>query len=127
VRGPQTAIVVGPAGEEIHTDDFGRVRVQFHWDRVGRKDQKSSCWVRVAQSWAGKQWGTSFIPRVGMEVVVGFLEGDPDRPLVIGAVYNADNMPPYGPDSKTQSGIKTRSSRGGGSADFNELRFEDKK
>lgn len=128
VRGPQTAIVVGPAGEEIHTDKYGRVKVQFHWDREGKKDEKSSCWVRVAQSWAGKQWGSIFLPRIGMEVVVDFLEGDPDRPLITGAVYNADNMPPYGlPANKTQSGLKTRSSTGGGAADYNELRFEDKK
>ncbi|MBB4264763.1 type VI secretion system Vgr family protein [Roseospira visakhapatnamensis] len=128
VRGPQTAMVVGPSGEEIHTDTYGRVRCQFHWDRLGKSDEKSSCWIRVAQMWAGRQWGTLFIPRIGMEVVVEFLEGDPDRPLVTGCVYNAETMPPYTlPANKTQSGIKTRSSAKGGTADFNELRFEDKK
>lgn len=124
VHGLQTAFVTGPAGEEIHTDKYARVRAKFHWEREGY----DSCWMRVAQSWAGKQWGTQFIPRVGMEVIVDFLEGDPDRPLVVGCVYNADYMPPYAlTDNKTQSGWKSRSSTGGGSSDFNELRFEDKK
>jgi type VI secretion system secreted protein VgrG len=128
VRGPQTARVVGPAGEEIWTDKFGRIKVQFHWDRDGRLDENSSCWVRVAQTWAGNRWGAIHIPRVGNEVVVEFLEGDPDRPLVTGSVYNADNMPPYSlPEHKTQSGLKTRSSKGGTEANFNEIRFEDKK
>jgi type VI secretion system secreted protein VgrG len=128
VQGPLTAIVVGPKGEEIHVDKHGRIRIQFHWDREGAKDGKTTCWVRVAQSLAGKGWGSQFIPRVGMEVVVQFLNGDPDRPLVTGAVYNGENTPPYAlPDSKTQSGIKTRSSPKGGGEDFNELRFEDKK
>ena len=127
VRGPQTATVVGPAGEEIYTDEFGRIKVQFHWDREGEKNEDSSCWVRVAQTWAGRQWGTIYIPRIGHEVVVDFLEGDPDHPIIIGSMYNAENMPPYGlPGSKTQSGLKTRSSLGGGGSDFNELRFEDK-
>lgn len=128
VRGPQTALVVGPSGEEIHTDKYGRIKCQFHWDRLGKSDDTSSCWIRVAQMWAGRQWGSVFIPRIGMEVVVEFLEGDPDRPLVTGCVYNAETMPPYTlPANKTQSGLKTRSSAKGGTADFNELRFEDKK
>ncbi|WP_338846809.1 type VI secretion system tip protein TssI/VgrG [Massilia sp. W12] len=126
VYGPQTAIVVGKSGEEVWTDKYGRVKVQFHWDREGKNDEKSSCFVRVAQSWAGKRWGTMFIPRVGMEVVVEFLEGDPDRPLITGCVYNSDNMPPYDlPANQTRSTMKTNSSKGGGG--FNELRFEDKK
>ncbi|NRR31419.1 type VI secretion system tip protein VgrG [Oxalobacteraceae bacterium] len=126
VQGPQTAMVVGKAGEEIWTDKYGRVKLQFHWDREGKEDEKSSCWVRVAQGWAGKGWGSMFIPRIGMEVVVSFLEGDPDRPLVTGCVYNSDAMPPYAlPANQTRSTIKTDSSKG--SAGFNELRFEDKK
>ena len=126
VQGPQTAIVVGKAGEEIWTDKYGRVKVQFHWDRLGQDDEKSSCWVRVSQSWAGKGWGTVFIPRIGMEVIVSFLEGDPDRPLVTGCVYNADAMPPYAlPGAQTQTGMKSNTSKGG--AGFNELRFDDKK
>ncbi len=126
VQGPQTAIVVGPAGEEIHTDKYGRVKVQFFWDREGKKDASSSCFVRVAQSSAGKQWGVVMLPRIGQEVVVDFLEGDPDRPMVTGGVYNAENMPPYTlPDNQTVSTIKTNSSKGGGG--FNELKFDDKK
>jgi type VI secretion system secreted protein VgrG len=128
VQGPHTAFVVGPSGEEIFTDKYGRVKVQFMWDRQGKKDSDSSCWLRVAQLWAGKNWGAIFIPRIGMEVIVDFLEGDPDRPIITGCVYNAESMPPYTlPDNKTQSGLKTRSSTKGGTADFNELRFEDKK
>jgi len=129
IPGPQTACVVGPADQEIWTDKYGRIKVQFHWDRDReRKDQDKSCWVRVAHSGAGNRWGAIHIPRVGSEVVVEFLEGDPDRPLVTGSVYNADNMPPYTlPENKTQSGIKTRSSQGATEANFNELRFEDKK
>jgi type VI secretion system secreted protein VgrG len=128
VRGPQTARVVGPKDEEIWTDRFGRIKLQFHWDREGVCDENSSCWVRVAHPWAGNRWGAIHVPRVGNEVVVEFLEGDPDRPLVTGSVYNADNMPPYTlPENKTQSGIKTRSSKGGTEANFNEIRFEDKK
>jgi type VI secretion system secreted protein VgrG len=127
IQGPQTAIVSGPGGEEIHTDKYGRVKVQFHWDRYGRADENSSCWVRVSQTWAGKSWGTIHIPRIGQEVVIEFLEGDPDRPIITGRVYNADAMPPYAlPANKTQSGIKTRSSQGGGGSNFNEIRFEDK-
>jgi type VI secretion system secreted protein VgrG len=128
VQGPQTAVVVGPSGEEIYTDKYGRIKVQFFWDRVGAKDEKSSCWIRVAEALAGKNWGSIFTPRIGHEVVVEFLEGDPDRPLIIGTVYNDSMMPPYTlPDNKTQSGLKTRSSKGGGSDNFNELRFEDLK
>jgi type VI secretion system secreted protein VgrG len=128
VQGPQTAVVVGPSGEEIYTDQYGRVKVQFPWDRLGKNDDKSSCWVRVSSPWAGKQWGMIALPRVGQEVVVSFLDGDPDRPLITGRVYNADNMPPYTlPDNATISTIKSRSSKGGADTDFNELRFEDKK
>ncbi len=127
VQGPQTAIVVGPSGEEIHTDEHGRVKLQFHWDRYGRKDENSSCWVRVAQVWAGKNWGGIHIPRIGQEVIVEFLEGDPDRPIVTGRVYNGEQIPPYDlPANKTQSGIKSRSSLGGSGANFNEIRMEDK-
>jgi type VI secretion system secreted protein VgrG len=126
VQGPQTAMVVGKAGEEIWTDKYGRIKLQFHWDRDGASDEASSCWVRVQQGWAGKSWGMTFIPRIGMEVVVSFLEGDPDQPLVTGCVYNGDNMPPYAlPDNQTRSTIKSNSSKGGGG--FNEIRFEDKK
>ena len=128
VQGTQTAVVAGPAGEEIFTDKYGRVKVQFHWDREGKSDGDSSCWVRVATLWAGRQWGVIHIPRIGQEVIVDFLEGDPDQPIIVGSVYNADQMPPYGlPGNRTQSGIKTRSSLEGGAANFNEIRFEDKK
>lgn len=126
IRGIQTAIVTGPSGEEIHTDEHGRIKVQFHWDRQGKKDDKSSCWIRVSQIWAGGAWGAVFLPRIGHEVVVDFIEGDPDRPLVVGSVYHGTNVPPYGlPGEKTKSTIKSNSSTGGGG--FNELRFEDKK
>jgi type VI secretion system secreted protein VgrG len=126
VHGPQTAMVVGKAGEEIWTDKYGRIKVQFHWDRVGHADETSSCWVRVQQGWAGKGWGMMFVPRIGMEVVVAFLEGDPDRPLVTGCVYNSDAMPPYTlPADQTRSTIKSNTSKGGNG--FNEIRFEDKK
>ena len=128
IRGPQTAVVVGPGGEEIWVDEFGRIKVQFHWDRLGKKSENSSCWVRVSQAWAGPGFGAVQWPRIGQEVVVEFLEGDPDRPLVTGRVYNADNMPPYKlPDNKTQSGIKSRSSKVGAADNANEIRFEDKK
>lgn len=128
VQGPQTAIVVGPSGDEIHTDKYGRVKVSFHWDRYSKSNETSSCWVRVAQLWAGKQWGGIHIPRIGQEVIVDFLEGDPDHPIITGRVYNNDNMPPYElPANATQSGIKSRSSKGGGAENFNEIRFEDKK
>jgi type VI secretion system secreted protein VgrG len=126
IRGCQTAVVVGPAGEEIFTDKYGRVKVQFHWDRQGKYDGDSSCWVRVGTTWAGKQWGAISIPRIGHEVIVDFVEGDPDQPIITGSVYNSDMMPSYTlPDNKTRSGVKSRSSIGGGG--FNEIRFEDKK
>lgn len=122
----QTAQVVGKAGEEIWTDQYGRIKIQFPWDRDGKSDETSSCWVRVALPWSGKGFGMQFVPRIGQEVIVTFLDGDPDRPLVTGCVYNGDNALPYAlPDNQTQSGIKTTSSKGGGG--FNELRFEDKK
>ena len=128
VRGPQTAVVVGPSGEEIWTDEFGRVKLQFHWDRVGKKDENSSCWVRVATMWAGNKWGSISIPRIGQEVIVDFIEGDPDQPLITGSVYNAEQMPPFKlPENKTQSGVRTQSSKDGTGKTFNELRFEDKK
>ena len=125
MRGPQTATVVGPPGEEIFTDKYARVKVQFHWDRQGKKDQNSSCFVRVSQTWAGSNWGFIQIPRIGQEVIVDFIEGDPDLPIITGRVYNASQMPPYGlPGSATQSGWKSNSSKGGGG--YNELMFEDK-
>ena len=126
IGGAQTATVTGKQGEEIWTDQYGRVTVQFHWDQKGKKDEKSSCWVRVAQGWAGKKWGSFFLPRIGQEVIVSFLEGDPDRPIVTGAVYNAEQTVPYAlPAEQTKSTIKSNSSKEGGG--FNELRFEDKK
>ena len=128
VRGPQTAIVVGPAGEEIFTDSYGRVKVQFHWDRRGRSDENSSCWIRVAQPVAGKGWGFAAVPRIGQEVVVQFLEGDPDRPVIVGSLYNAENQPPYTlPGNQTQSGLRSRSTKAGERENFNEIRFEDRK
>lgn len=128
VRGTQTATVTGPAGEEIWCDSQARVKVKFHWDRAEAADENSSCWVRVAQAWAGSGWGSIHIPRIGQEVVVDFLEGDPDRPIIIGRVYNELNRPPYPlPGSQTQSGIKSHSTKGGSANNFNELRFEDKK
>ncbi|MHC1742005.1 MAG: type VI secretion system Vgr family protein [Syntrophobacteraceae bacterium] len=126
VHGTQTAVVVGPQGEEIYTDDLGRIKVQFHWDRKGKKDENSSCWIRVGQLWAAAQWGALFIPRIDQEVIVAFHEGNPDRPVVIGCVYHKNNEPPVQlPDKKTQSTIKSDSTIGGGG--FNEIRFEDKK
>ena len=128
VYGAQTAVVVGPAGEEIFTDKYSRIKVQFPWDRQGKNDGGSSSWVRVATFWAGKQWGAIHIPRIGQEVVVEFVEGDVDHPIVVGSVYNAEQMPPYTlPANKTQSGIKSRSSLQGSPANFNEIRLEDKK
>jgi type VI secretion system secreted protein VgrG len=128
VEGTQTAVVVGPAGEEIFTDKYGRVKVQFHWDRQGKHNADSSCWIRVAQAYAGKGWGSICVPRIGQEVIVDFLEGNPDCPIITGRVYNAEQMPPYAlPANQTQSGIKTRSSLGGTPENFNEIRFEDKK
>jgi type VI secretion system secreted protein VgrG len=126
VEGPQTATIVGPQGAEIHTDREGRVKLRFHWDRRARADGTDSCWVRVAQSAAGNGWGFQWIPRIGMEVLVEFLDGDPDRPLVTGVVYNGVNRPPYDlPARATVSSLKTMSSPGGGG--FNELAFEDSK
>ncbi|HET8781830.1 MAG TPA: type VI secretion system tip protein TssI/VgrG, partial [Pyrinomonadaceae bacterium] len=126
IAGTQTAIVVGKAGEEIWTDKYGRVKVQFHWDQLGKKDENSSCWIRVDYGWAGKQWGGIFLPRIGQEVIVSYLEGDPDCPLITGAVYNSEQTVPYTlPDEQTKSTVKTNSSKGGNG--FNEIRFEDKK
>jgi type VI secretion system secreted protein VgrG len=126
ISGPQTAFVVGPTADEICTDEYGRVKVKFHWDRYGKADENSSCWIRVAQVWAGKKWGAMYIPRIGQEVVVEFLEGDPDRPIITGRVYNAKTMPPYDlPGNETISTLKSNSSKGG--EGFNEIRFEDKK
>jgi type VI secretion system secreted protein VgrG len=128
VHGCQTAVVVGPSGEEIWADKYGRIKVQFYWDRLGKKNEKSSCWIRTSQAWAGSNWGHIQLPRVGQEVIVGFLEGDPDRPIITGRVYNDQNMPPYDlPANSTQSGVKSRSSKQGGQSNFNEFRFEDKK
>ena len=125
VHGPQTAIVTGPAGEEIYTDQYGRVKVQFHWDRQGKSDANTSCWLRVSQAWAGAGFGAIHTPRIGQEVIVDFLEGDPDHPIITGRVYNAARTVPYGlPANATQSGIKSNSSKGGGGS--NELRFEDR-
>ncbi len=128
ISGNQTATVVGPPGEELFCDKYGRVKVQFHWDREGKKDASSSCWIRVAQAWAGKGWGAFFWPRVGHEVVVLFEEGDPDQPLIVGSVYNADNMPPYGlPKANMFCGFKSASVRGQGGKNFNGIVFVDKK
>jgi type VI secretion system secreted protein VgrG len=128
VQGPQTAVVVGPSGDEIYTDKYGRVKLQFHWDRYGSKNEKSSCWVRVSSPWAGKSFGFVQVPRIGQEVVVDFLEGDPDQPIITGRVYNAEQMPPWElPANATQSGVLTRSSKGGAYGTANALRFEDKK
>ncbi|CAH0268816.1 Actin cross-linking toxin VgrG1 [Pseudomonas sp. Bi70] len=128
VQGPQTAMVVGPKGEEIWTDQFGRVKVHFYWDRHDQSNENSSCWIRVSQNWAGKNWGSIQTPRIGQEVIVSFLEGDPDRPIITGRVYNAEQTVPYDlPANATQSGTKSRSSKGGTPANFNEIRMEDKK
>lgn len=125
-QGPQTAVVVGPPGEEIWTDKFGRVKVQFHWDRIGAMDENSSCWIRVSHPWAGARYGGIFTPRIGQEVIVDFLNGDPDYPIITGRVYNADQMPPWElPKHKTQSGFQTNWSKGGGGKHM--LRFEDQK
>ncbi|CAN7396574.1 type VI secretion system Vgr family protein [Acidovorax sp. LjRoot117] len=134
-QGLQTAWVVGPPGEEIYCDKYGRVKVQFHWDRIGAMDENSSCWMRFSSSWAGSNFGAIAIPRIRMEVLVDHIDANPDRPIIVGVVYNADNMPPWSlPANQTQSGIKTRSSKGGaagagmknGPGDANALRFEDK-
>ncbi len=128
VQGPQTALVVGKSGEEIWVDKYGRIKVQFYWDRVGKKNEDSSCWIRVSQPWAGKNWGSMWIPRIGQEVIVSFLEGDPDRPIITGRVYNAEQDVPYKlPEHQTVSTFLSRSSKGGNNANFNEIRFEDKK
>lgn len=128
VKGPLPALVVGPAGDEIYTDTFGRVKVQFYWDRYGRNDEHSSCWIRVAYPVAGKGWGFVAIPRIGQEVVVSFEDGDPDRPVITGAIHNADQTINYAlPDQKTVSGWRTHSTLNGADNNFNELRFEDKK
>ncbi|HTP86197.1 MAG TPA: type VI secretion system tip protein TssI/VgrG [Bryobacteraceae bacterium] len=127
MMGTQTARVVGPEGEEIYTDEFGRVKVKFHWDRSS-DESNSSVWIRVAQPWAGANWGYMWIPRIGQEVIVDFMEGDPDRPMIIGRVYNGDNMPPYKlPDKKNHSGIRSHSTKGGGGDNFNEIHFDDTK
>lgn len=128
MHGLQTAIVVGPPGEEIHTDEYGRVKVQFHWDRAGERDERSSAWLRVATAWAGPNFGMTSIPRIGTEVIVQFLDGNPDRGLITGMVPNAHNMPPWDlPANKTQSGILSRSTPGGSYGNANALRFDDKK
>ena len=126
IPGTQTALVVGKKGEEIWTDKYGRIKVQFHWDQLGKNDENSSCWIRVAHGWAGKSWGQIYLPRIGQEVVVSFLEGNPDRPLITGSVYNAEQTVPYAlPANQTQSTMKSNTSKGG--KGFNEVRFEDKK
>jgi type VI secretion system secreted protein VgrG len=128
IRGPQTAIVVGPAGDEIYTDEHGRVKLQFHWDRYGMSDEHSSCWIRVSQAWAGEAWGSIHIPRIGQEVIVEYIDGNPDRPIITGRVYNGDRPVPYDlPANATQSGIKSRSSANATPANFNKIRMEDKK
>jgi type VI secretion system secreted protein VgrG len=124
--GPQTATVVGPGGQEIWTDQYGRIKVQFHWDREGQLDENSSCWVRVSQAWAGRQFGAQFIPRIGDEVIVEFLGADPDQPIVVGSVYNQANMPPFTlPQNQTQSGVWTNSTPNGTQVNGNAVRFED--
>jgi type VI secretion system secreted protein VgrG len=126
VQGCQTAVVVGPGGEEIYTDKYGRVKVQFHWDREGKKNENSSCWIRVSHPWAGQGWGAISIPRIGQEVIVDFLEGDPDQPIIVGRVYNAEQMPPFGmPGGAVVSGVKSNSTKGGGG--FNEISLNDTK
>jgi len=123
VQGPQTAVVVGPGGDQIYTDKYGRVKVQFHWDRRGKKDENSSCWIRVSSPWAGKGWGAIATPRIGQEVVVGFLEGDPDQPIIIGRVYNAEQLPPFGfPAGAVISGVKSDTHKGSGN---NEMSLDD--
>jgi type VI secretion system secreted protein VgrG len=133
IAGVQNALVTGPSGKEIFIDKYGRVKVQFYWDREGKNDENSSCWIRVAQSFAGKRWGASFWPRLGQEVLVAFVEGDPDQPVIVGSVYNAEQMAPYegdGLDSKHKndpnvSGVKSNTTLGG--VGFNEIRFDDTK
>ncbi len=128
IRGPHSAPVVGPSGEEIHTDEYGRVKLQLFWDRDGTQNEEGTAWVSVAQSLAGRNWGSFVLPRIGMEAVVEFLYGDPDRPLVIGCIPGGQSKPPFAlPDEKTRTGLRTRSTPGGDATTFNELRFEDKK
>ena len=128
IPGILLAKVTGPSGEEIHTDKYGRIKVQFPWDREGKNDENATCWVRVVTPWSGKNWGMIAVPRIGQEVVIQFEDGDPDRPICTGMLYNAEVMPPNAlPANMTQTGIKTRSSKGGGDANYNELVFEDKK
>src|SRR5262249_21632430 len=127
IHGVQTALVVGESGKEVDIDDLGRIVVQFHWDRDGQKNAASSCRVRVAQAWAGKEWGAYFAPRIGQEVLVEFVEGDPDRPLVTGSVYNGEQKPPFMGGKGDHGGVKSRSTMAGGAANFNEMRFEDTK
>jgi type VI secretion system secreted protein VgrG len=123
VQGPQTAVVVGPQGDEIYTDQYGRVKVQFHWDRRGQRNENSSCWIRVSHPWAGKGWGSVATPRIGQEVIVDFLEGDPDQPIITGRVYNQENQPPFGfPAGAVISGVKSDTHKGGG---FNEISCDD--
>lgn len=127
INGLQTAIVVGPQGEEIYTDKFGRIKVQFHWDRDGQYKEDSSCWVRVSQYWVGKNSGALYLPRVGQEVIVEFVNGNPDYPIITGQLYNGESMPPYDlPGEKTQSGTRSRSTKGGSPEHYSEIRFEDK-
>ncbi|MBC7927679.1 MAG: type VI secretion system tip protein VgrG [Bryobacteraceae bacterium] len=126
IHGSQTAVVVGKSGEEIYVDKYGRIKVQFFWDRYGKKDENSSCWIRVAHMWAGKNWGSMYIPRLGQEVIVDFLEGDADQPIITGRVYNADQMPPYPlPDKQNLTGVKSLSTKGGGG--YNEFTLDDTK
>jgi type VI secretion system secreted protein VgrG len=126
IHGSQTAIVVGRPGDEIYTDQHGRVKVQFHWDREGKRNEESSCWIRVSQPWAGKNWGTVAIPRIGQEVIVDFLEGDPDRPIITGRVYNGQQIPPYGlPAGAHVMGFRSNSTKGGGG--YNEISIHDGK
>lgn len=127
VPGVQTGVVVGPDGEEIYTDEHGRVKVHFRWDRKNPKDDTASCWIRVATGWSGSNWGLNSVPRIGQEVLIQFEDGDPDRPIVTGMLYNAETMPPYvDPAQPTRTGLMTRSSPGGGEKDFNAWVFEDK-
>ncbi|MBL0870506.1 MAG: type VI secretion system tip protein VgrG [Phycisphaerales bacterium] len=126
ITGPQTAVVVGPSGSEIYTDEHARVKVQFHWDRDGKMDENSSCWVRVSQTWAGRSWGSVILPRIGDEVIVEFAEGDPDRPIITGRLYNNDNKSPFKmPDNKNTLGLKSCSTTGGGG--YNEISMDDTK
>lgn len=128
IPGMHTAVVTGPSGEEIYTDEYGRIKVQFHWDRLGKKDEKTTCWVRCVMPWSGKNWGMISIPRIGQEVAIMFEEGDPDRPICTGMLYNGENKPPYALDAnKTQTGIVTRSTKSGSADTYHELIFEDKK